>query len=93
MVRGVRTPPKARLHPIALIEDEESIQAALMEVINALACNTIDLHRGALILRALHIAVKNARRVRFQCNQSRMVKEAPDFPEPPAATNHRLPSG
>ena len=36
MVRGVRTPPQARLHPIALIEDEESIQAALMEVINAL---------------------------------------------------------
>ena len=30
MVRGVRTPPQARLHPITLIEDEESIQSALM---------------------------------------------------------------
>ena len=34
--RGVRRPPQSRLHPIAMIEDEESIQYALMEVINAL---------------------------------------------------------
>src|ERR1043165_8776380 len=61
MMRGVRPPPQARLHPIALIEDEASIQAALMEVINALMRNTIDLKRANLILRALHIAVKNAR--------------------------------
>ena len=81
MVRGVRTPPQARLHPIALIEDEESIQAALMEVINALARNTIDLKRAALILRALHIAVKNARRVRFEEDHSSMVKEAPAYPD------------
>jgi len=79
MVRGVRTPPQARLHPIALIEDEESIQAALMEVINALARNAIDLKRAALILRALHIAVKNARRVRFDRDRSSMVQEAPDY--------------
>ena len=36
-----------------------------MEVINALMRNTIDLKRAELILRALHIAVKNARRVKF----------------------------
>ncbi len=82
MVRGVPTPRQARLHPIALIEDEESIQAALMEVLNALMRNTIELKRAALILRALHIAVKNARRVRFQANESRMVKEVPDFAAP-----------
>jgi hypothetical protein len=40
--RGVRRPKQSRLHPIALIEDEESIQYALMEVINALMRNTID---------------------------------------------------
>ena len=51
MMRGVATPPNARLHPIALIENEEAIQASLMEVINALARNTIDLHRAQLILR------------------------------------------
>ena len=58
MVRGVATPPNARLHPIALIENEEAIQASLMEVINALARNTIDLKRAELILRALEPAVE-----------------------------------
>jgi hypothetical protein len=46
MVRGVTTPAKARLHPVALIEDEESLQASLMEIINALARNSIDLRRA-----------------------------------------------
>ena len=80
--RGVRKPPQARLHPIALIEDEESIQAALMEVINALMRNTIDLKRATLILRALHIAVKNAARVKFGISANSMVREIPDYPEP-----------
>jgi hypothetical protein len=44
--RGVRRPQQSHLHPIALIEDEESIQYALMEVINALVPNTIDLKRA-----------------------------------------------
>ncbi|HET9304743.1 MAG TPA: hypothetical protein VFO46_01835 [Candidatus Sulfotelmatobacter sp.] len=82
MHRGVRTPPQARLHPVALIEDEESIQVALMEVINALMRNTIDLKRASLILRALHIAVKNAHRVHFNLFQSEKVREVPDYAEP-----------
>src|SRR5271157_5404100 len=81
MMRGVRTPPQSRLHPIALIEDEESIQAALMEVINALMRNTIDLKRASLILRALHIAVKNARRVSFS-KKFDAVHEVPDYANP-----------
>jgi len=85
MARGVKMPPKSRLHPIALIEDEESIQASLMEVINALARNAIDLKRAELILRALHIAVKNAHRVRFGANSQNMVKEVPDYQ--PASPN------
>jgi hypothetical protein len=32
MLRGVRTPPKSRLHPIANFEDAQAIQASLMEV-------------------------------------------------------------
>src|SRR5579863_2017886 len=52
MIRTVKTPPASRLHPIAFIEDEESIQAALMEVINALVRNHIDVKRAELILRA-----------------------------------------
>ncbi|HTS35364.1 MAG TPA: hypothetical protein VMH04_06815 [Candidatus Solibacter sp.] len=85
MVRGVRTPPKARLHPIALIEDEESIQSALMEVINALMRNTIDLKRATLILRALHIAVKNAQRARFNYSRTEAVTEIPEYIQPAEA--------
>ncbi len=85
MVRGVATPPNARLHPIALIESEEAIQASLMEVINALARNSIDLKRAELLLRALHIAVRNARRVRFNIHENEMVREVPNYPAPPNA--------
>ena len=81
MHRGVRMPAQARLHPIALIEDEESIQAALMEVINALMRNTIDLKRATLILRALHIAVKNATRVKFGLEKRNMVRDIPQYEE------------
>src|SRR5579862_7184966 len=82
MLRGVRTPPQARLHPIALIEDETSIQAALMEVINALMRNTIELKRANLILRALHIAVKNVRYAKFSIHAREMVREVPDYAMP-----------
>ena len=83
MVRGVRTPSQARLHPVALIEDEEALQASLMEIINALARNTIDIRRAELILRALHIAVKNVRRVRFDFGADSMIKEVPAYPNSP----------
>jgi hypothetical protein len=85
MIRGVRTPAKSRLHPIALIENEEGIQASLMEVINALVRNTIDFRRAQLILRALHIAVKNSPRVHFNIHNSEMIREVPDYPAAPAA--------
>jgi len=80
MMRGVQVPPNARLHPVALIENEEAIQASLMEVINAIARNTIDLRRADLMLKALHIAVKNAHRVRFDSVAGRMVHQVPDYP-------------
>src|SRR3954451_3198848 len=78
---GVRTPRQSRLHPLACIEDKESIQSALMEVMNALLRNTIDMKRATLILRALHIAVKNAGRAGFKAHPSSMVKEVPEFDE------------
>jgi hypothetical protein len=80
MIRGVRTPTQSRLHPIALIENEEGIQASLMEVINALVRNTIDFRRAQLILRALHIAVKNSPRVHFDIFKKEMIQEVPDYP-------------
>ena len=81
MHRGVRTPPQSRLHPLACIEDKESIQAALAEVINALLRNTIDMKRATLILRALHIAVKNDARASVRAQASNMVKEVPEYNE------------
>jgi hypothetical protein len=84
MIRGVRTPAKSRLHPIALIENEEGIQASLMEIINALVRNTIDLRRAQLVLRALHIAVKNSPRVHFNIHNREMTREIPDYPAAPS---------
>jgi len=81
--RSVRRPKQSRLHPIAMIEDEESIQYALMEVMNALMKNTIDLKRATLILRALHIAVKNASRVKFATQGKNSITQVPDFAPPP----------
>ncbi len=84
MIRGVATPPKSRLHPIALIEDEEGIQASLMEIINALVRNTIDFKRAQLILSALRIAVRNSPRVHFRIHSNQMVRQVPDYPAAPA---------
>jgi hypothetical protein len=81
MHRGVRTPPQSRLHPLACIEDKESIQTALAEVINALLRNTIDMKRATLILRALHIAVKNDPRASVKAQASNIVKEIPEYDE------------
>ena len=80
--RGVRRPSRSRLHPIALIESEEAIQASLMEVINGLLRNTLDVKRAELILRALHIAVKNARNVKFDSKVYPKVREIPEYAEP-----------
>ncbi len=81
MHRGVRTPPQSRLHPLACIEDKESIQAALAEVINALLRNTIEMKRATLIIRALHIAVKNDARASVRVSEREMVKEVPEYDE------------
>ena len=57
-----------------------------MEVVNALVRNHIDVPRARLILRALSIAARNATKVRFDCWQSDMVKEVPDYPTAPPVT-------
>ncbi len=82
MLRTVRY-PASRIRHAALLEDEESIQVALMETINALLLGTIEIKRAELILRALNTAVRNARRVNFGVHKSDMVTEIPDYPTPP----------
>jgi hypothetical protein len=83
MIRTVKG-PDSRIHHVALLENDEAIQASLMEVVNALIRGTIDLKRGELILRALNIAVRNIRRVRFE-NQTQMITQIPDYNEPKPA--------
>jgi hypothetical protein len=74
---------------MALIESPEGIQVALMETINAIVRNTVDLKRANLLLRALSIAARNARHVRFDRCESEMVRKLPEpLPlesQPPAA--------
>jgi hypothetical protein len=81
MLRTVRY-PSSRIRLAALLEDEESIQVALMETINALLLGTIEIKRAELILRALNTAVRNIRRVNFS-RVSRMVTQLPDYPAVP----------
>ena len=82
MLRDVRR-PASRIRLSALLEDEESIQVALMETVNALVRGTIEVKRAELILRALNTAVRNIRRVKFGLNTDDMVREIPDYPTPP----------
>ena len=81
LIRGVATPPRPRIKPMALLEDEESIQVALMEIVNDLLCGTIELKRAELILRALNTAVRNIRRVNFRLHAN-MVTEVPEYAAP-----------
>ena len=64
-----------------------------MEVVNALLRGTIELKRAELILRALNTAVRNIRRVRFDLHSDEMVREIPNYPDPPSttSTNHTNP--
>ena len=82
MLRTVRG-PASRVHHAALLEDDESIQASLIETVNALLQGTIELKRAELVLRALNTAVRNIRRVHFGLHPERMVKEIPDYAKPP----------
>ena len=85
LIRGVAMPPRPRLNPVAMIEDEESIQVALMEVINNLMCGTIELKRAELIIRALNVAARNIARVRIGIHTRDMVREVPEYREPEIA--------
>ncbi len=79
MLRTVRY-PSSRVHHAALLEDEESIQVALMETINALLRGTIEIKRAELILRALNTAVRNIRRVHFGLHPDAWSKRSPTTP-------------
>ena len=83
MLRTVKA-PDSRVHHAALLEDEESIQASLIEVVNALLRGTIEIKRAELVLRALNTAVRNIRRVNLS-RHADMVREIPTYAPAPAA--------
>jgi Mg-chelatase subunit ChlI len=79
MIKGVQTRVDSQIHPVALIENAEAIQAALMHMIDAVLKGTIDNKRAALVLKALYIAVRNSRNVHFRIRQDDMVREVPNY--------------
>ena len=79
MIKGVQTRVDSQIHPIALIENAEAIQAAIMHMIDAVLKGTIDNKRASIVLKALYIAVRNSRNVYFAIRQDDMVKEVPNY--------------
>ena len=79
MIKGVQTRVDAQIHPVALIENAEAIQAAIMHMIDAVLKGNIDNKRANIILKALHIAVRNSRNVHFQIRPGDMVHEVPNY--------------
>jgi hypothetical protein len=60
------------------IEDTESIQLALMEVVHALAANTIDAKRAGLLLYALQVASANAKHLNIPASVVRAITYTKD---------------
>jgi hypothetical protein len=79
MIKGVQTRMDSQIHPVALIENAEAIQAAIMHMIDALLKGTIDNKRATIVLKALYIAVRNSRNVYFHIRPDDMVHEVPNY--------------
>ena len=59
MRRATKAKVDAAIPQLLLLEDEESIQGALMQIIDLLLYDQIELKRASLILRAIEIAARN----------------------------------
>jgi hypothetical protein len=81
MIKGVQTRVDSQIHPVALIENAEAIQAAIMYTIDAVLKGNLDNKRANIVLKALHIAVRNARNVYFHIRPDDMVREVPNYAE------------
>ncbi len=79
MIKGVQTRVDSQIHPVALIESAEAIQAALMHTIDAVLKGTMDNKRANIVLKALYIAVRNSRNLYFHLRQDDMVREVPNY--------------
>jgi hypothetical protein len=84
VIKGVQQRVDMQLHSMALLEDCESIQLSIMQVVDGLLKGTLDATRARLIIQALRIAARNAKNVRFDqdryfSHEQPMVREVPDY--------------
>jgi hypothetical protein len=79
MIKGLSCRVDMRIFPQSLIEDPESLQYSLMELIDQLYRGDIDPKRGAVIVRALHVGVRNLKNLQFDCLNEAMVRDMPDY--------------
>ena len=79
LIKGVRARVDSRLDLEAMFESPEHIQYTLMEIYDQVLSGKLDLRRANVLLRALHIAVINSRRVQFSVPASQIVRELPDY--------------
>jgi len=77
ILRGVALPRNTHVEPMFILENEESIQYALMEVMNSIMMQRIEYKTASLLLRALSTAVANSRRTSFSHHPREMVCELP----------------
>ena len=106
VIRGVAMPIDSRIDPMFILDSRESIQYAIMEIMNAIA--TMEHKAASPLLRALNIAERNSRRSHFHQRPRQMVQEvpnygrqylnehpeydAPDAPEPPTEADSISPT-
>ena len=80
MVKGLSAArPTAEIWPSSNLEDAEALQCALMELVQTLYSGQIDYKTASLILRAMHIGVRNMKNIRFDCMNDTMVRDIPDY--------------
>ena len=79
VMRGVAMPINARISPMFVLEDRQSIQYALMELMNSIANGAIEHKTASLLLRALNIAERNSRRSHFHQRPRQIVQEVPNY--------------
>jgi hypothetical protein len=81
LVKGIPRRVDARFSSLANFEDADSIQLALMEIMNQLVTGTLDHQRANLMIKVLRLAVRNAKYVTFGdvLTERHAVTEVPDY--------------
>jgi len=81
MRRGAKARLDAAIPPLLLLEDAESIQGALMQVIDMLLYDQIEVKKARLIIHAIEIASKNVQNLRLEYEYDSDDKDYENFEE------------